>query len=52
MKFRLTEMSNKINGENHIILKKLVDISVGRKGNIMNRNEPRLTIRQSKRRSI
>ena len=52
MKFRLTEMSMKINGENHLMLRKLVDISIGRKGNIMNRNEPRMTIRSSKRNSI
>ena len=44
-KFKLTELNNKINEENHVMLKKLVDISIGRRGNIVDRNAPRLTMR-------
>lgn len=42
MNFRMTELSNKVNLENHIMLRKLVDISIGKKGNICDRNQPRL----------
>jgi len=35
-------MTDKLNGENKYILKKLVDISVGWKGSIMNPSAPRL----------